>query len=250
MISSRYHTLRGIASLSRSRFIHEELWQYTQRLIQRIILGQEKGPDYALRSIGSIEALLLMSEWHPQAIDLAPSRYGWDSELLVTNEQPTLKSNSWLEDVIEPTKRLDRMSWMLLGSAQLLGHELGIFREQREEDPSERAESEQFRRMKVRELLCIYVTLLAARLGCHSMIAITFSKSALSKLTKPSSRPLGAWIELMKLTKAVNGLLFPSASGTRELLRTGNYIDLLEHFQPLLDQWCQKHLDGSPRPGT
>lgn len=245
MISTRYHTLPGIGSQSRSRFTHRELWNYTQRLIQRVILGQEKGPSNTLRSVGSIEAFLLMSEWYPQAIQFAPENYGWDSELVMTSEQSNLPSKSWLEDIIEPTKRSDRMSWMLLGSAQMLAHELGIYSEEAEV-PRTGENEELLRRLRARELLCVYVTILAARLGCRSMIALSFSKSVLAQLKVPTSRPLGAWIDLLKLAKTVSTLLFSSPLGTQELLRSGRYVDLMEHLQPLLIQWRQKYLDSNP----
>ena len=135
MISSRYHTLPGPGGSSRAFFIHHRLWQHCQHLLLRVTLGQEKISKAKTRNIGSIEALLLMSEWHPRSLQFPPETDGWDSDYIMTNldardppppeELPV--SSRWREDVVEPTKRFERMSWMVLSSALALAHELGAF---------------------------------------------------------------------------------------------------------------------------
>ncbi|EAT91207.2 hypothetical protein SNOG_01558 [Parastagonospora nodorum SN15] len=54
---------------------------------------------------------------------------------------------------------------------------------------------------------------------------------------------MSAWVELTKLARSVSDTIYPSAATTRSLLRTGRYIGLLEHFQPLLTSWRKKYLD-------
>lgn len=56
---------------------------------------------------------------------------------------------------------------------------------------------------------------------------------------------MSSWIELTKLVKSVSDLFYPSSSVTRQLLNSGRYSSLLDHFLPLLEQWRQKHLDSS-----
>ncbi|KAK9571622.1 hypothetical protein V6Z79_001695 [Aspergillus fumigatus] len=65
MISSRYHTLPGPSGATRGFFIHNRLWQHCQHLILRIMLGQEKFSKAKTRHLGTVEALLLLSEWYP-----------------------------------------------------------------------------------------------------------------------------------------------------------------------------------------
>ncbi|CAG8903485.1 unnamed protein product [Penicillium egyptiacum] len=83
----------------------------------------EKISKAKTRTIGSIESLLLMSEWHPRALQFPPEADGWDSDFLMTNpdvrDPPSLHedipvSSRWREDVVEPTKRFERMSWIEL----------------------------------------------------------------------------------------------------------------------------------------
>ncbi|KAJ9667364.1 hypothetical protein H2201_002565 [Coniosporium apollinis] len=269
MISSRYHVLPGIGGASRSYFIHHRLWEHCQHLIMRIMLGQEKASKAKTRTVGSVEALLLMSEWHPRSLHFPPAVDGWDSDLILTaaddrdevqSPSPfTTASKSWLEDVIEPARRSDRMSWMLLGCGLSLAHELGVF----DDDNNAKAsigetqahmERTALRRMRLRKLLYVFVEQLASRLGCTSMIPKSLNHSALQGISAANMSPLRgadqewhffmtAWIDLTKLVKSISDMLFPSASFSRQILRNGRYIGLLEHFQPLLSQWRKKHLD-------
>lgn len=122
MISSRYHILSGHGGLARSTIVHHRLWEHCQHLVMRIIFGQEKRSKAKTRTRGSIEALLLIIEWHPQAIHLPPASDGWDSSTLLTdidprddqfdNQADTTNDNEaqWLRDVILPAKTSDRMS--------------------------------------------------------------------------------------------------------------------------------------------
>ncbi|EFQ98514.1 hypothetical protein MGYG_01541 [Nannizzia gypsea CBS 118893] len=270
MISSRYHTLPGVGGASRGFFIHQRLWQHCQHLIMRVMLGQEKGSKAKTRTVGTIEALLVMSEWHPRSLHFPPESDGWDSDLMMdtmpehhdsTSPDSSVSASSrWLEDVIEPARRSDRMSWMLLGSGLTLAHELGIFDT---DDSRARSlisspegenrgfpveETMNFPRHRIRQLLYVFINQLASRLGCMSLMPQSLNHS----IVAPSSLNTGidewqtfmnSWIELTKLAKSVTDMFFPSATFTRQQLHSGRYIGLLDHFRPLLSQWRQKHLD-------
>jgi hypothetical protein len=163
-ITSRYVKLRGHGgSVSRPNFIHEKMWAYLKSMVERTVWAQEQfgggfcgaGVEEArridplaqqgLRSIGTVEALLLLTEWNPRALHFPP---GDDDESLLVPENPqdamdgvrsqTLLLNgtggqrrdSWLE----PIWRSDRMSWMLTNLALSLAFEIGIFETQSQED--------------------------------------------------------------------------------------------------------------------
>jgi hypothetical protein len=264
-LSSRYHILPGIGGVSRSTVIHDRLWRYSQDLLTRTMFGQEKGSSPKTRSIGTVEALLLISEWHPRSLHFPPDNYGWDSDLLLDsaaqhnsgsgqNHHPeTSAADQWLNDVIEPARRSDRMSWMLLGSAVTLAHELGIF--DGDTDSTEVGDST-LRRIRVRKLLYVYVNHLASRLGYISLIPQSMNQVVSRQIhsTDAAARQwqvhMTSWIELTKLVKSVSDNFFPSASYTSQLLRSGRYIDLLQQFLPMLDHWRRVHLENHSFQGS
>ena len=252
MISSRYHILPGPGGQSRADYIHMRLWKHCEHLIQRITFGQEKYSSAKSRTLGSIKALLLMTEWHPRSLHFPPENDGWDSSLApsVDDHYPdsdrsgaTASSMRWREEVFEPAKRSDRMSWMLLGLATTLAHELGVFQELDLEDDLDQQMSPH-NRIRTRRLLFLYVNQLSLRLGCTSFLPQSVSMT----LTPPASQPYDAatldrdklislWIDITKLRKTSTEMLFASRATTRQLMSSGRYLALLEHFQPLLAQW-------------
>lgn len=267
MISSRYHVLPGIGGASRSFYIHHRLWQHCQNLIMRVILGQEKSSKCNTRTVGTIEALLLMSEWHPRSLHFPPESDGWDSDLTVSNSSPSSSSSSdadrsssnrWLEDVIEPARRSDRMSWMLLGSALSLAHELGIFETEERGSASSAevaalVEQNKLRKRRVQQLLYVYINQLSARIGCMSLMPQSLNHAIAGGLWTPADKSsegdewqtfMESWMDLTKLTRSVNDMFFPSASFAKQQWHSGRYIGLLDHFRPLLKQWKERHLES------
>ncbi|KAL5383471.1 hypothetical protein DPSP01_005870 [Paraphaeosphaeria sporulosa] len=267
MISSRYNVLPGVGGASRGYFVHDRLWEQCQRFIMKIMLGQVKLSKAQSRTIGSIEALLLLSEWHPRALHFPTASDGWDCELMIGANNTTSEgvqilegdttSSRWLEDVIEPAKRSDRMSWMLMGCALSLAQELGLFEDngnvERDQQsyPKTSPEALVQRRIRARKLLYVFIEQLSWRLGCTSMIPQSLNHALMEKLPVNSTTGapeewqgfMSAWVELTKLARSVSDTIYPSTSTTRNLLRTGRYIGLLEHFQPLLTTWRKKYLD-------
>ncbi|CAI7578183.1 unnamed protein product [Penicillium viridicatum] len=269
MISSRYHTLPGVGGYSRSFFIHHRLWQHCQHLLLRITLGQEKISKAKTRTIGSIEALLLMSEWHPRALQFPPEADGWDSDFLLTNpdirDPPSLTedvpvSSRWREDVVEPTKRFERMSWMVLNSALALAHELGVFdssaRLARQDDlvglDAERyLEYLEVRRQRLPSLLFTSINALSSRIGCTSPvpsdigISIPETRTSLQSIDRDWLLFMNAWIELMKLTTSVTDTLFPLMNISSSAGSPDTFIPVLEKKQVLLASWQQRYLSIS-----
>lgn len=264
LISSRYHVLPGLAGLSKSYFLHNRLWKYWQNLMMRVMFGQEKHLKTSIRTVGAIEALLLMSEWHPRSIHFPPEGYGWDSDLTVPcphhtddSKDDSNPSDMWLEEVVEPVRRSDNMSWMLLGLALSLAQRVGIFDSQDgwnnhpscNEDPEKIAMLIR-RGVRIQGLLHVYIDQLASRLGCTSLVpeSLTFAVAnqtgaALSDSECQWDAFICAWMGLTKLLKSTSHAFFLAASTTRYHLQNGRYIRLLNHFKPLLEQWKEKHLD-------
>ena len=82
-LSSRYHLLAGEGGLCRGFILHDRLWKHCQSLFHKVIWGQERKPKGNTRALGTIESLLLVTEWHPRSLHLAfdVSDYEADGEL-------------------------------------------------------------------------------------------------------------------------------------------------------------------------
>ncbi|KAJ5261328.1 hypothetical protein N7478_011923 [Penicillium angulare] len=265
MISSRHHTLPGVAGDSRTFFIHHRLWQHCQHLLMRLVLGQEKLSKGKTRIVGTVEALLLMSEWYPRQLQFPPDTDGWDSDFLMTNldgrdppipEKDIPVSDRWREDVVEPTKRFERMSWMVLSSALALSHELGAFETHHlarpddlvGEDAEKYMNHLELRRRRLPSLLFIFINALSCRIGCTSPMA---SDTGIPPLSLASLRPvengrqwlffINSWMELTKLTMSITDKLFFLMSTSLANSSTQTFLDILEEKQLLLADWHERN---------
>ncbi|QGI75145.1 hypothetical protein CEK25_000051 [Fusarium fujikuroi] len=257
MISSRYHVLSGHGGLARSTIVHHRLWEHCQHLVMRIIFGQEKRSKAKTRTRGSIEALLLIIEWHPQAIHLPPASDGWDSSTLLTdfdprddqfdNQADTTDDNEaqWLRDVILPAKTSDRMSWMLLGCVQSLALELGLCDDGERGDTSTKPPGFKAEQTRLRDLLYIFLEQQSSRLGCPSMMPTSVSRfmsESSRRDVQGDSAIVAAWLDLTNLTRTIIDVLCPSATGIRDILSSSRYVNIIKHFQKQLAGWKTTHL--------
>jgi hypothetical protein len=190
-----------------------------------------------------------------------------------------------IENILEPAYRSDRMSWMLLGNALALAYELGVFDEI--DEPASQTplhaelDASRLRFQRIQKLLLVYVLQLASRLGWTSMIPRHITHLVRHKLNSQAPSPASAsvnsapnsswdprgsrmrwenedelqdvvfhtWVDLTMLMKSSGEKLFPSRSATKSIMRSGKYVSLLEHFQPLLRDWKREfEALGLPEP--
>ncbi|KAH6672671.1 hypothetical protein F5X68DRAFT_174890 [Plectosphaerella plurivora] len=272
LISSRYHSLSPAVGAARGVLVHQRLWEHCQHLIMRIISGQEKGSTARTRTRGSVEALILMVEWHPRAIYFPPPSDGWDSGLLHsafgiggdeygTREDISDESDSpvWQTDVVKPARTSDRMAWMLLGCAQTLALELGIYDGPAPVDISiatARQPGLHARSGRVREVLLVLMEQHSFRLGCPSMVPESLARITTGPGQQAEGTTAGdpealvavAWLDLTRLLRSMHDVLFPSAAGVKALLRSGRYASITRHFQHQLIAWRKSHLDPGHLP--
>ncbi|KAG5997867.1 hypothetical protein E4U43_002560 [Claviceps pusilla] len=219
-ISSRYRQMPGTGGHCRSHAIPEQLWTYLRGMIERCLWGQEAfgggfcgsgGPGSSsmtaedeadtsstapwrgmrkgsLRTLGTIESLLILTEWHPRALHFPPQEAIDELMLPDYNSGPTTSSDDSsrnvgagfggkrIESWLEPAWRSDRMCWMLLSTAMGLAYELGVFddidemlRDDTITRPEYLNESYRTRANRIKRLLLIYTSQLAGRLGWTSM---------------------------------------------------------------------------------
>jgi hypothetical protein len=255
MISAQHCALPGPGGTSRSVLVHQRLWEYCQQLITRLVFGQEK-VSANTRTIGTIEALLLITEWHPKAMRLPLVADGWDCELLLNQNsggdgdksQPDVVDEyetSWVANIVAPAKMSDQMTWMLLSCAHALGHELNLFPLDKHSESSTIYQLHQkSRRHRISKLLFITIEQLSLKLSRTSLVPASLGSHLREQsLDGLESTFLTAWIELVALRRTINDFLFPSASGTRELLTSGRYLNILKHFNEQLKSWKSKWIN-------
>ncbi|EKD20435.1 c6 zinc finger domain containing protein [Drepanopeziza brunnea f. sp. 'multigermtubi' MB_m1] len=214
-IATRYRQIPGPGGHCRSHAIHEQLWTYLRGMIERCLWGQEAfgggfcgsgGESEAqtsstapwrglrkgsLRTLGTIESLMILTEWHPRALHFPPAE-ATDELMLPSYDTPDTYSTDddgmprlprgvggkRIESWLEPAWRSDRMCWMLLSTAMGLSYELGVFDEIEEllaqggemTRPEYEDEAYRLRAARIKRLLLIYVTQLAGRLGWTNMV--------------------------------------------------------------------------------
>lgn len=271
MISARYHILPGPSGGSRGFYIHNRLWQHCQHLILRIMLGQEKLSKAKTRHISTIEALLLLSEWYPLALHFPHESDGWDSDWMLTTQtmrdppstgQEFPMQDRWREDVVEPTRRSERMSWMLVSSALALAHELGVF-DSRDYVGNAKGQDQfagpdvesylqdlELRRQRLPSLLFVTVNLLASRIGCTSIMPDHSKPSNLDRVmvVDPEwARFMTSWVDLTGLTRTLRETFFTviKSNDTRCI-----DFESLEQWKMQLAAWKDHHHDvGSESSG-
>ncbi|KAI9713064.1 MAG: hypothetical protein M1820_001049 [Bogoriella megaspora] len=300
MLSSRYMALPpGPGAVTRPYAIHDKLWNYLQSTIDRMLWGQEQfgggfcgagarfsdGDHKGLRTLGTVESLLLLTEWHPRTLHFPP---GVDSEALLEPDElqsradgqlPTANTTpSQKESWLEPCWRSDRMCWMLLGNAMALAIELGVFDQDKKNGASQLEQPQdeislalQTRKDNVKKLLLIYVTQISGRLGYISMLPRNLSEpsylknqakamgekleslrsaGALPKTLPSQPSPedvsiihetvLYLWMEVAVTFQLGNEDLFPNLQHTRDIIQSGKYVELMEFYNNLLQQWRHK----------
>jgi hypothetical protein len=283
LIASRHMKLKGPGSNSRPYAIHDTLWTYLSGMISRVMWGQEQfggglcgaGAEKAsdvnplsrkgMRTLGSVESLVLLTEWHPRAMHFPPSQD--DNDLMTpestsglvdmadANETSKGIGGQRMDAWLEPCWRSDRMCWMLLGMAMTLAFEIGIFDSSGLQRlvkptgshnlPKDQLETYNNRRANVRDVLLVYVTQTSGRLGLTSMLPSSYNDPSESELhnrrigpnDSPQDATLHFWLRMATLVKQGNTKVFPNKETTRNLIRTTKYREVLAELQPPLDAW-------------
>lgn len=276
----------GDGAHSRAFYIHDRLWSYLRGMIERLFWGQEKFGGNGigiskprsyltttsakishkgnLRSLGTIEALLILTDWHPRnlhfppgddenaLIDLDVHTSLHDKDLEIDHENTHNRGSSGVPEGrlafqtwLEPAWRSDRMSWMLLSTAQALAFELGVFDNKSDAKLSTESLAEQTRKRRLRRLILVYITQSSGRLGIPSMLPLTQWSDDIqpTPLTGSKANEIDkmhdCWLGISKIMYKANQYLFASNEQTSELIRSGRYRDQIDRFQPFLREWRQ-----------
>lgn len=162
-----------------------------------------------LRTLGTVEGLLLLTEWHVRGLHFPMDVEEGDWMVDVSDDDDERPHPSRprkaravveglgdrIENILEPAYRSDRMSWMLLGNALALAYELGVFDEIDEvvaAPPTDAPAAEaafRLRFSRIQKLLLVYVLQLASRLGWTSMIPRHITHAVRHKLNSQAPSP-------------------------------------------------------------
>ncbi|KAJ5678949.1 hypothetical protein N7462_007193 [Penicillium macrosclerotiorum] len=208
-----------------------------------------------------------MSEWFPRILQFPPETDGWDSDFIMTNldgRDPPLPmeeipvSDSWKQHVVEPTKRFERMSWMVLSCALALAHELGVFDSNSHiplpndlvgADAENYLEHLELRRQRLPNLLFVFINALSSRIGCTSLMpsdtVLPLPDISLLRRDRKSREWLAfmkSWTELTKLTTSIMNTLFPLMNTALASGSAGTFLSILDQKQTLLADWRQRNL--------
>ncbi|KAL2214749.1 hypothetical protein CC79DRAFT_1263955 [Sarocladium strictum] len=255
MIAARFFVLRGTGSLLGGQMIHQRLWEHCEVMIRRVLYGLEKTSVSRARIVSTLESFLLIADWHPQPILFPIEEDDIDDNLPEMRSDATNESNrvhgpsaEWRDCIIEPSRRGDRMSLSMLGTASNLAYEVGIFADDLGMITDD--EHECSRRMRTRKLLYVYVTNVSVRMGCPSGlpqdVIFASSKESYNSLRHQSDGSeqwnitCDAWLELVRLHKTASSIFSGSDSYTRKSLLNGQYITIIQHITPLLQSWFQR----------
>ncbi|KAL8907941.1 MAG: hypothetical protein Q9207_001087 [Kuettlingeria erythrocarpa] len=267
--------------------VHERLWSYLQNMITRMFWGQEQfgggfcgaGPRRAkttvrggLRTLGTIESLLLLSDFHPRSMHFPPGDDGDDilttadeDQMLPLRGSGTQEPPSFGETTVagwsEPALRSDRMCWSLIGMSYTLAFELGVFgnfqnglrlprgADGRSDGFVSPSPYEQ-RSDRIERLLYVYINSAAGRFGIPTMYIRRDEDPDPQRLqarilTRPEApdpvdRIQECWMDMTTIMKACNASLFPSREYTQAMIESGGYVARLQQLQPLMDAYGQK----------
>ncbi|KAH0827674.1 hypothetical protein FOPE_00091 [Fonsecaea pedrosoi] len=271
MIGSRYRTWTGPASISRSRVIHDRLWRYLQGMISRLFWfednfvgeftslrdpsssmqkrGQDSVRSIRFRTLGTCEALLLVLDWHPRALHFPP--IDDDTTSIVIAEQPRSRNTGTSGGEYETgaghlwLARSGHLCRSMLSTVSMLATELGFF--DGKEGPSTYyseyrdylygAPSTRQRAQSLQYLIWIYAT--QQQTGPPSWRISTPTPSALHIETHLDNTT-ECWVRVATLVKKADEALFKSQRYTQKIIRNGQYLSIMQSFQPLLQEFIIK----------
>ncbi|KAJ5404284.1 hypothetical protein N7509_004155 [Penicillium cosmopolitanum] len=241
MIGSRYRKWEGPAAVARSYIVHDRIWRYLQGMISRLTWSEDlfvgefpslNGPrpaytdswSHGFRTLGTCEALLLLLDWHPRALHFPPPDD--DMSSIIIPETKKMRDNA------------NRLCQSMLSTVLMLAAEMGIFSEdnslwQNEAEHDNLNIAREYERFhRIRCLIWVYATQQPGRPGRRNPTQCT-------PIESPDVRNDDAtecWMRVATIMKNANDLLFPSPKYTRDIIRNGDYLQIVRGLEPSLNE--------------
>ncbi|KAN0095784.1 hypothetical protein V8E51_016495 [Hyaloscypha variabilis] len=245
-LSARWMKLSGPGAVTRGQIIHDRLWNYLRSMITSVFWSEESflsenttNPETAqrsvLRTVGTCEALLLLLEWHPRTLHFP--MVDNDTNSIIVRDGSEKRSHVATEvrygrmrSGLYWLSRSDRMCWSLLGLAQTLAVELGLFEKQDMRHSGEDIE----RANRIQQLLWVFSIQSSGRLGWKYLSTLSMERQPMLASVDDTSR---CWVGVASCLKKGHELLFSTPKQTSDIINKREYDPLLRILQKLLDDW-------------
>lgn len=245
MVSSRFFVLPGPGGFSRSQHIHNTLWEECQKMIQRVSLGRETLSTTTSQVLGILESLVLMSDWHPQLVQLPSDDPAWDGEVTsqhcdrrnIRQRNRNTSTIRWEGDFFDSVNQSNELSWGLLSTAVTLAFRAAIFTDESIVPFPILETGHAGRFHRIRKLLYVYANEIASRLACSSLLSEDVSVRSMSVR---GENGINLWVDLRKLTHLASVTFTPSRPAMKEVL-SGNYSVIGKEWVPSLKHWYDRY---------
>ncbi|ORY80936.1 hypothetical protein BCR37DRAFT_393580 [Protomyces lactucae-debilis] len=202
-IASRYHTLSNYSGQLPQSCIHERCFD-----VMRVYLEQLMWCNSSMQLFDCIEALLLFVQWIPKAVHwLGHERPDHAAEVRVSSDYRTVNS---------VVKRLDSMSWRMLGMAIRLASELGPIKEDQSTNAS--------RQRRVLVACFLSEQTLSVRLGRSSTLLDILPRTR----DQGAQSPLESIrLELARLNTTAQQMLFLDEATTKRVIDSQDHLRII-----------------------
>jgi hypothetical protein len=225
------------------------------QFVTNIITGREAVYGARLRTLRSVDALLLLAEWHPLSLfmDLDDDDHRLNRPVLgATND------SARPQDLSSRARKSDKTSAMIFSCAVALANELGVFHDDSDLIQVLPASAQdQQRRCQLRDILWMYNGHLSLRVGVKTMLPASYSRPIEDvenpSPVSPAERDEQQWMRHMKARAELIGIsnaikedlwhfyMQPSRTALRRSYESmGEAID---HLKFMLNAWWLKYLD-------
>lgn len=251
-VTSRYTWYQASAFSARAVEVHGFLYRWVQSAIQSCIwISTPRGCDETT-TLGLIESIMLIVEWHPRSLDatmpVKDIRGNYALETFGYSPTPDASDKALESEVRrawDTFKPVNTTSWRLLCIAINIADEIGL-QQVITTAHCNRSGTESPRRAHVRHFLVSLVWERSFRLGRTCLLSHPPGDSGLM-LGPSSDHPLKDMlhcrIELYRLARLIESTLYPTVRRTHDIIVEGNYMAMINDFSALLATW-KTHFEG------
>ncbi|KAJ5472370.1 hypothetical protein N7530_006371 [Penicillium desertorum] len=242
MIGSRYRKWTGPAAVARSYIVHDRLWRYLQGMISRLFWSEDLFLVTRVPHVGNMRGVVAAARLASSGSPLPTPDEDTSSIVIQEPKRPRKSASTgyygpgsghdWLA-------RSDRLCQSMLSTVLMLATEMGIFCDDNSfwqgdevrHDPS-KVVRDQERFYRIRCLIWVYATQHPGRPGRRNPMQCAPTKIPGVKNDDATE----CWMRVATIMKNANDLLFVSPRYTADIIRNGQYLQIVGGLGPLLNE--------------